>query len=105
MHRFGTSLVRRRASRMISEFINGLGPVAVQKILDTGKPLSEMLPPEKLAQYQGLAHEYAWAADAITDQELMTMIPPWAMAMVKAKGPAGEKWLQEQITWVRGLFV
>lgn len=104
MRNFGTGFIRRRASRAVSDLINGLGPAGVEKILDSGKPLSEILPTEKLAGYRRLAHENAWMADAITDEQLLAMIPTWALEIVRNKGPAGQKWLQEQIAWIRSLF-
>lgn len=104
MKSFGVSFIKRRASRSVSELIDKMGPVAIKKILDSGKPLSDLLPAEKLQQYKAMAHKYAWIANAITDQELVAMIPPWALEMVANKGPEGNKWLQDQITWLRSLF-
>lgn len=107
--RFGSAFVRRKAARLLTEFLDGLnqdgkGAERVSRMIDTNRRVDSLLPPEKLQLYLDMAKQYAWAGRLISDEDLVNMLPAWVIAAVRSKGQPGMVWLREQITWLRGVF-
>lgn len=107
--KFGSAFVRRKAARMLEEFLEGLnkdgrGKERVIKMIEDNKRIDSLVPPDKLQPYLDLAKQYSWAANMISDQDIMNMLPAWVMAAVQAKGQPGFTWLQRQILWLRSIF-
>ena len=49
------------------------------------------------------AAKYRWVNEMFTDEDLLYIVPQWAMAVVEHHGPAGRDWLNRQIAWLRSL--
>lgn len=101
---FSRGLVTRRGSRGIAKFLEMVGPDVCRKIVEAKTPLSTLLSPEQLAQYQHLAGQYYWLANLITDIDFVLMLPPWFQEIIRTT-PGGLQWLKEQVAWIRTLFV
>jgi hypothetical protein len=107
--RLGASFVRRKATRMVGEFMEGMnkdgrGAERVKKMIDTNRAIGSLVPPEKLAEYLAVAKQYSWASSMLSDQDLLAMLPPWVISTVRQAGQPGWDWLRAQIAWLRQQF-
>ncbi len=104
--RFGSGYVKRKVSRQVNDFLEGLnkdgkGPERVTKMVSGNRRLDSLIPQEKLTEYLALARQYSWVTNMISDADLLQMMPAWVIQAVRAQGPDGFKWLRAQLDWLR----
>lgn len=108
-HRFGSAFVRRKAGRIVTDFLEGInkdgrGGERVSQMIDRNIRMDTLVPKEKLQQYLDLAKQYSWAASMISDEDIVGMLPDWVIAAVRTKGIPGWNWLRVQLDWLRNVF-
>mgnify|MGYP001583785086 CR=1 FL=1 len=108
INKFSSALIRRQVLReggeKVALFANKLGPERLAYLLDNNKDLSFYLPKELEAQWRAAAPKYAFLAQIISDEDVWTMLPPWARTLVESRGPAGVEWWKKQLAWIRSFM-
>lgn len=104
--RFGSSFVRRKAARMVGDFLeelnqDGKGPDRLRQLIRTNRNFGSVVKPEVLGEYIELARQYSFVTKMITDAELVSMLPEWVIVTVRSEGAPGWKWLKDQLAWLR----
>lgn len=96
------------ARRKLDRYLRILGPRRIEQMIVAGRDLSiildEVLSPEQQQQIRAQAANYTWLGDYFTDEDLVSVIPPWAMEVIDHHGPAGKDWLDRQIAWFRRIL-
>ncbi len=93
----------RVATQRVEDFVNGaLTPERLRFLLGSKMALVEAFPPDMQTEFRGMGQANNWISDIISDQEFLEMVPTWARQIVGKYGEEGEKWLGEQLVWLRG---
>ena len=127
--KFSKNLVLIKVRRRVEEICDGLGPEWVEKGITRKIPFKLLMPiglkvfltaqvekgrlePEQAVDPDALeafmrsgARSVAWAAQAVTDDDIRAMIPPWAMSVIEQHGPDGKAWLEGLLGYVHSYFV
>ncbi|GEM_PF-5852827 len=101
---FAKNLVLIKARKIVQNVCEGLGRERIAWHIENNKSLVETVPPELVAHLRGLAAQYSWAAQAITEEDFKKMLPEWVKQLVVENGEGGEEWLAAQVKWLREIF-
>jgi hypothetical protein len=56
--------------------------------------------PEEWEKALESAKGYRWALDSLTDDDLVSLLPPWLVKLVKADEKS-QIWIGEELKWLR----
>ena len=93
----GKSWVLRQASRRVNEIVTRLGVARIKFLIENNKDLSFYLEGE----LHQLGKSYSWAGRFISDEDFLSIIPPWVLMLVAKYGDQGEQWLKRQLALLR----
>ena len=101
---FAQRFILSRAKREIPKIFDNLKPEWIEQMVTQNRTLESVLPPEKLAGYRKLAHQYNWLSAIISDDDFLNMVPQWVHDIINKHGDQGIAWRAEQMSWLRSLF-
>ena len=98
------TLVETRVRRGVVDLCEGLGAQRLKWLIQQNKSLWSLLTSDQQRQVMDVAPSWKWAAATLNDDDLRSMIPPWALELVTEQGEAGERWLSDLLISIRRLF-
>lgn len=116
---FAKNLIVLKISRFLEDFFKWIGEERLRSIIEQKRDLQDLLPEEELSRIVGilvfgspltpaevrdLCRQYAWAEEALSDEDFLRAWPKWAALVVQEAGEDGLAWRAAQISWLRGLF-
>ncbi len=81
-----------------------IGIDKIRWLIDNDQPFHVHLPQEVIAQLESpeTARALGWAVNALTDEDLISFLPPEFQKMMK--DPKALAWMQKEIVWLRRHF-
>ncbi|MFA5391745.1 MAG: hypothetical protein WC331_10025 [Candidatus Omnitrophota bacterium] len=101
---FNASLLLRLAGGKVKEFLDPIGPERLGWMIENNVSLDTCIPPEQLQKLRDGAKNYADIAAKLTDQQVVMLLPQWALDVVADHEHQGNVWLRGQLKTIRSYF-
>ncbi|HUV51601.1 MAG TPA: hypothetical protein VMW64_00825 [Dehalococcoidia bacterium] len=93
------SEARDPAEEHLWPVLNTIGEDKIKWLINNDRRFYPHIP-EEWKQALKSAEKYRWALEALTDDDLVSLLPPWLVKLIKADEKA-QIWVNKEIKWLR----
>jgi hypothetical protein len=98
---------RRGAAKRVWPFLNQIGAANFRLAIQQNKPFLSQLDPSKFPDEWkdaiSQAPQYTPIFAMLSDDDILSLLPPWLIALVNAD-EAGKKWWSGELSFIKSLF-
>jgi hypothetical protein len=93
------SQARDPAEEHLWPVLNAIGEDRIRWLIEHDRPFHTHIP-EEWEKALGSAKGYRWALESLTDDDLVSLLPPWLVKLVKADEKS-QMWIGKELKWLR----
>ncbi|MDD5510841.1 MAG: hypothetical protein PHI12_08525 [Dehalococcoidales bacterium] len=101
---FAKSLILKQIKRKIDPFLEKWGPERCDAMILANKDFGDVIPPELVAKYAPEGKKWSFLLEKLTDDDFISILPPWFIQTVDNRGNQGTEWAGRQIKWLKGFL-